>query len=406
MPLVERASDGGASPALVAACETLGVLIHGETERRATERADEDDASEARETAKEGASDVEDGEAEKFARALSAKPRGEVLEALTGHAEALFGDGGDKEVSGVVAVMANLAGDDGGAMKRVMECVTASVSERVSLRVRCAIALYNDADAKDGETKLELFEKIAAYCVAAKQKQVLPMLVAHASEAKAWGGEVKTQRRVLKLCVDLLRELEGREEELFSCMIKYLATFENDSGAVAEAADIAKETARIFISSPTMLHGDSLAPKGMQHLQSADANALKLLSTMLTGSVADYNALVKANGSIVSGLGLDADDCVAKMRMMALAALGKKGDASYSEIKEAMQCDDGEVEEWVVRAVGAGVVDAKMDQMKQRVVFTRCTDRVFTGAEWQELSSRITQWRGKIAALQKTLSAN
>ena len=114
MPLVERASDGGASPALVAACETLGVLIHGETERRATERADEDDASEARETAKEGASDVEDGEAEKFARALSAKPRGEVLEALTGHAETLFGDGGDKEVSGVVAVMANLAGDDGG----------------------------------------------------------------------------------------------------------------------------------------------------------------------------------------------------------------------------------------------------------------------------------------------------
>lgn len=57
MPLVERASDGGASPALVAACETLGVLIHGETERRATERADEDDASEARETAKEGARD-------------------------------------------------------------------------------------------------------------------------------------------------------------------------------------------------------------------------------------------------------------------------------------------------------------------------------------------------------------
>ena len=58
----------------------------------------------------------------------------------------MFGDGGDKEVSGVVAVMANLAGDDGGAMKRVMECVTASVSERVSLRVRCAIGLYNDAE--------------------------------------------------------------------------------------------------------------------------------------------------------------------------------------------------------------------------------------------------------------------
>ena len=81
------------------------------------------------------------------------------------------------------------------------------------------------------------------------------------------------------------------------------------------------------------------------------------------------------DGPTTGGRGRDAPDAWKTSRAgaassgasMALAALGKKGDASYSEIKEAMQCDDGEVEEWVVRAVGAGVVDAKMDQMKQRV---------------------------------------
>ena len=138
MTLVESASEGGgsASAAVTAACRVVGVLIHGETER-----PDEDDGAE--ESARE------DGEAEKFAKALCAKSRGEVFEELAKHAETVFSDGGDKEASGVVAVMANLAGEDAKAVKRVMECVTASVSERVGLRVRCAIAVYNDARGAD-----------------------------------------------------------------------------------------------------------------------------------------------------------------------------------------------------------------------------------------------------------------
>jgi len=122
--------------------------------------------------------------------------------------------------------------------------------------------------------------------------------------------------------------------------------------------------------------------------------------------LSDYNALVKSNGSLISGLGLDADECMAKMRVMALSTLGMKGEVTYAEIKETLQCGDDEVEEWVVRAVGAGVVDAKMDQNMQRVVFTRCTDRVFSNAEWKRLSEQISQWRGSIDVVQKTLSAN
>lgn len=57
---------------------------------------------------------------------------------------------------------------------------------------------------------------------------------------------------------------------------------------------------------------------------------------MFMGFVVDYNVLVKVNGLIVFGFGLDVDDCVVKMCMMVLVVFGKKGDASYFEIKEAM----------------------------------------------------------------------
>lgn len=404
--MIETSSRG----ATRGAAHTLGVLIHGETERpepTTTTTTDEGDGEEgAKENNDKPAEEEIKSEAEKYADALMEKSDGEILDALLGQGETLFSDGGDKEASGVVSVMSALARKNGGkaAMKRVMECVTASASERVDLRVRCAISLYNDA--ADAEERLEMFELLAAYATKAKQTRVLPMLVEHASEnMDSWGDDVKTQRRVLKSCVDLLKQLEDREGELFSCMIKYLATFENDAGAVGEATEIAKEAAKAFIASPTMFHGDFLALKGVQQLESADANIFKVLSTLLTGTVSDYNALVKGNASLVSGLGLDADECMAKMRMMGLSTLGKKGEVTYAEIKEALQCEDGEVEEWVVRAVGASVIDAKMDQINQRVVFTRCTDRTFSGAEWKELSSKIATWRGQIERLQQTLSA-
>jgi len=386
--------------AVRAACEVLGVLIHGETVRGTTTTTTTEDDREGTKSAH----DEVDGEAEKYAKNLYAKSDGDVLRALIDAAPHVFSDGGDKEAAGVVYVMANLARENDEDMKRVMECVTSSASERAELRMRCAFAVYNDA--KAGPGKLGLFEAIARYAKEVKRQDVLHTLAAHANaNATAWGEDAATQRRVLALCIQMLRDLESGDKELFSCMIKYLATFESDAGSVAESAAIAREAAILFMKSPTMFEGDFFELNGIQHLKQSNQGAFKLLSTLLTGSVSDYNTLIKSDGKLLSGLELHESDCLAKMRMMALSTLGKKGKVTYAEIKEAMQCEASEVEELVVRAVGASVVDAKMDQAKQIVVFTRCTDRLFGVQQWKELSSKISTWRVHLNNMEKALSA-
>lgn len=44
---------------------------------------------------------------------------------------------------------------------------------------------------------------------------------------------------------------------------------------------------------------------------------------------------------------------------------------------------DEEVEEWVLRAIHTGLLEAKMDQMQRVVVIRRCTNRVFGPAQWK-----------------------
>lgn len=44
---------------------------------------------------------------------------------------------------------------------------------------------------------------------------------------------------------------------------------------------------------------------------------------------------------------------------------------------------DDEVEDWVLRAIQTGLMEAKMDQMQRVVVIRRCTNRVFGPVQWK-----------------------
>jgi translation initiation factor 3 subunit M len=64
-----------------------------------------------------------------------------------------------------------------------------------------------------------------------------------------------------------------------------------------------------------------------------------------------------------------------------------------------LQCPAAEVESWVVRAITAGLVDARIDQEGRAVVVTRTTQRVFDAAAWKGLQTTLQQWRGTVNQL-------
>lgn len=69
------------------------------------------------------------------------------------------------------------------------------------------------------------------------------------------------------------------------------------------------------------------------------------------------------------------------------------------------QCDKEEVEQWVVRAIGAKLLEAKLDQVRRVVVVTRSTHRIFGKQQWQDLKQRLTQWSENITSVRSTLPA-
>jgi len=81
-----------------------------------------------------------------------------------------------------------------------------------------------------------------------------------------------------------------------------------------------------------------------------------------------------------------------KGRVMALLATAQEADGSpipYKKLTEALQVEAPELERVVVEVVGAGLLDAKLDQVREEVVCKRWTFRTFTMSDWAHLRDQL-----------------
>ena len=52
-----------------------------------------------------------------------------------------------------------------------------------------------------------------------------------------------------------------------------------------------------------------------------------------------------------------------------------------------------------MKAISAGLIDARMDQASQAVTVTRSVQRDFSPAQWGELKDKLERWGGNISAM-------
>lgn len=58
----------------------------------------------------------------------------------------------------------------------------------------------------------------------------------------------------------------------------------------------------------------------------------------------------------------------------------------------ALGISEGEVESWVVCAIGKKLLEARIDQLRRTVTVTRAAHRAFGIGQWQELRSQLSAW--------------
>ncbi|KAL7420352.1 hypothetical protein Q5752_005322 [Cryptotrichosporon argae] len=100
---------------------------------------------------------------------------------------------------------------------------------------------------------------------------------------------------------------------------------------------------------------------------------------------------------------LNGEEIVRKLRLVALGALAARAPSkqlSYDEVASALQVDAADVEAWVIDAISANVIQARLSQPLSQVrivsVSARATRR-FGPDEWQLLGRRLGEWKAAVA---------
>ncbi|BEI83508.1 hypothetical protein CcaverHIS002_0401120 [Cutaneotrichosporon cavernicola] len=125
-------------------------------------------------------------------------------------------------------------------------------------------------------------------------------------------------------------------------------------------------------------------------------------------------AWAKANGAYVDSLGvagLDADEVLRKVRLVALTTLAARSatkEISYADLAGALKVDEAEVEAWVIDAIRAGLLQARLSQPQSLVriisVSSRGTRRFGTD-EWKLLEKRLGEWKVAVAEARVTIES-
>lgn len=213
------------------------------------------------------------------------------------------------------------------------------------------------------------------------------------------------QRRALFLAVADAVEAADATKSLRVLLFleKYLATFAAGAADMASGKAVATRATTLVLQQPVasfVARVDLLAHPVVAATLKGD-KLFELLDIVSTKTLNEFVAFRKSAGAaFFTTHKLDADALEATQRLFTLCAMPASFDEiAYATIAKALAIDESAVEQWVVKAITANLVSAKVDQLKRTVVISRTLQRGFGPAQWQDVHAKLALYKKNVASL-------
>ncbi|KAJ1917929.1 hypothetical protein H4219_002922 [Mycoemilia scoparia] len=220
-----------------------------------------------------------------------------------------------------------------------------------------------------------------------------------------WGLDKSEKKAILELIEIKLQEAD-LVNEAYQVQIIYLMEASGDDSDSAVKNKAVKVIAT-WANTAGLYDFDaltSLAP--IQALASQGpgyANVYEFFQYLLSGSYSDWvSSASSKHAATLEQLKVDKETIDSKIRLLTIASLGAKNigqSIPYSHVAEEISIGQDEVESYIIDAIQAGLIQARMDQLNESVIVTRSTFRVFGKDQWQLLNQTLKDWRRSLSDL-------
>jgi len=292
--------------------------------------------------------------------------------------------------------------------------LAAQPEELAELKCSLLLALYA-AVQQHGELELRfsLLLTLVRFCAASNSlSKVLGPLDGRVERVERWVGEWELSGAQQKqLWAHVLDAHPDDDRVLHECALKYFALHEAaDYKASAELRARIVKAVLTTIRSPSLFRCDELSQAAVVQQLEGDAELAplhKLLHIIARDTYAEFLAFaeVAAHQKFMTKHAVPVQACGDKMRLLTLVSLGHANkELSYEAVAKALHVEHSDVENWVMLAIGNGLITAKMDQVREVVAVSMCAERDFGLKQWERLHTSLTDWRDSIHSLLDVLS--
>jgi len=196
--------------------------------------------------------------------------------------------------------------------------------------------------------------------------------------------------------------LNGKSDDAGRVMIELLGTYTTENASQAK-----EEAQRCIIASladpNTFLLDHILQLKPVKFLE---GQLIHQLLTIFVGEQLEaYQKFYQNNKDFVNGLGLKHEDNLRKMRLLSFMQMAEnRSEISFSEIRQAMQLNENEVEEFLIDVIKTRLVRAKISQGDGVVYVSSTMHRTFGPGDWQQLHSLLLGWKTNLNSVKEHLA--
>lgn len=293
--------------------------------------------------------------------------------------------------------------------------LVASTEQQPEVRRGLLFALYSAVQQHGTlELRFSLLVKLIPYCAATDglSKALGPAGAGRIQRVERWVSEWElSTAQQTQLWALVLDAHADDDAVLHEAALKYFAL--HAASTVSKDAALKERIVKavlVTIRSPQLFRSDELSQCAVVQQLSSDATYAPLhalLGIMARDTYSEFLAFTetKANVSFMSKHELPLDSCGDKMRLLTLVSLGHANkELPYGAIAAALRVEASAVETWVMRGIGAGLITAKMDQVREVVSVSSVAERDFGPKQWERLHASLLEWSESIHGLLDVLA--
>lgn len=344
---------------------------------------------------------------EELSKSVNAGQHVAVLEQLIKVAPVFFTGGKEAEstLNSIGLLISKLKAEETAHLAKALNqaIVSESIKGFETTRLKSLAYLFNKLP-KSSNLRFDCYLTIVTF---AAQHHLLDSVLPQFSEIPTWIKEwqcTKEQARILFKTLAQHLYAAGKAPLAIDFQLKLLATFDGASATEFQSAkaDIVALLSSVISHPDVFEFGAFLKSAAVKQL--AGEPVLEVLQLVFNGDLAAYTNWAASNGPKLQALNISEAPLLHKVRLLALASLcAKQSSIEFATIANTLQVPADETELWIIDVIRAGLVEAKIDEVNEKVIVSRSTHVEFGSAQWADLRNKLQSWSTNLSDVQQVL---